>query len=77
MTKMGIANYNKECRQIVMRYSNEWEVSTTDFDLPADIVFVVNMFVKSIKPIFCWLIIFEKEWLLANITIVPVLLCKF
>lgn len=25
--KMGIANYNHECRQIVMRYSNEWEVS--------------------------------------------------
>ncbi|CAH3114650.1 unnamed protein product [Pocillopora meandrina] len=25
VTKMGIANYNKECRQIVMRYSNEWE----------------------------------------------------
>ena len=24
---MGIANYNQECRQIVMRYSNEWEVS--------------------------------------------------
>ena len=25
--EMGIANYNQECRQIVMRYSNEWEVS--------------------------------------------------
>jgi len=25
--KMGIANYNLECRQIVMRYSNEWQVS--------------------------------------------------
>ncbi|XP_071961257.1 isoleucine--tRNA ligase, cytoplasmic-like [Antedon mediterranea] len=23
--KMGIENYNKECRQIVMRYSSEWE----------------------------------------------------
>ncbi|KAL7302997.1 hypothetical protein TKK_0004222 [Trichogramma kaykai] len=23
--KMGIANYNKECRNIVMRYANEWE----------------------------------------------------
>ncbi|XP_033114615.1 isoleucine--tRNA ligase, cytoplasmic-like [Anneissia japonica] len=23
--KMGITNYNKECRQIVMRYSSEWE----------------------------------------------------
>jgi isoleucyl-tRNA synthetase len=22
---MGIANYNKECRSIVMRYSGEWE----------------------------------------------------
>jgi len=22
--KMGIANYNKECRSIVMRYSKEW-----------------------------------------------------
>ncbi|KAL9972872.1 hypothetical protein ACROYT_G019255 [Oculina patagonica] len=25
VAKMGIANYNQECRQIVMRYSNEWE----------------------------------------------------
>jgi len=26
VTKMGIANYNQECRKIVMRYSKEWEV---------------------------------------------------
>ncbi|KAJ7379527.1 Isoleucine--tRNA ligase, cytoplasmic [Desmophyllum pertusum] len=25
VAKMGIANYNEECRKIVMRYSNEWE----------------------------------------------------
>lgn len=25
--KMGIQNYNQECRKIVMRYSREWEVS--------------------------------------------------
>lgn len=25
--KMGIANYNKECRAIVMTYSKEWQVS--------------------------------------------------
>ncbi|XP_015766182.1 PREDICTED: isoleucine--tRNA ligase, cytoplasmic-like [Acropora digitifera] len=25
VTKMGIANYNQECRKIVMRYSKEWE----------------------------------------------------
>ncbi|CAI5449746.1 unnamed protein product [Caenorhabditis angaria] len=25
--KMGIANYNAECRKIVMRYSQEWEVT--------------------------------------------------
>ncbi|KAG7250364.1 hypothetical protein CRUP_031889, partial [Coryphaenoides rupestris] len=24
---MGIAEYNKQCRNIVMRYSNEWETS--------------------------------------------------
>ena len=23
---LGIANYNDECRKIVMRYSKEWEV---------------------------------------------------
>lgn len=23
--KMGVANYNNECRKIVMRYSKEWE----------------------------------------------------
>ena len=23
--KMGVDNYNNECRKIVMRYSNEWE----------------------------------------------------
>ena len=26
VAKMGIAEYNKQCRNIVMRYSNEWEV---------------------------------------------------
>jgi len=24
---MGIGEYNKQCRKIVMRYSTEWEVS--------------------------------------------------
>uniref|UniRef100_A0A8C6U4R6 isoleucine--tRNA ligase n=1 Tax=Neogobius melanostomus TaxID=47308 RepID=A0A8C6U4R6_9GOBI len=27
VAKMGIAEYNNQCRKIVMRYSNEWEVS--------------------------------------------------
>ncbi|XP_006631076.2 isoleucine--tRNA ligase, cytoplasmic isoform X1 [Lepisosteus oculatus] len=27
VAKMGIAEYNKQCRGIVMRYANEWEVS--------------------------------------------------
>ncbi|XP_045932219.1 isoleucine--tRNA ligase, cytoplasmic [Micropterus dolomieu] len=27
VAKMGIAEYNKQCRNIVMRYANEWEVS--------------------------------------------------
>ncbi|XP_034022071.1 isoleucine--tRNA ligase, cytoplasmic [Thalassophryne amazonica] len=27
VAKMGIAEYNKQCRNIVMRYSNEWEAS--------------------------------------------------
>ncbi|XP_063767146.1 isoleucine--tRNA ligase, cytoplasmic [Eleginops maclovinus] len=27
VAKMGIAEYNKQCRGIVMRYSNEWETS--------------------------------------------------
>ncbi|KAJ8259862.1 hypothetical protein GJAV_G00174320 [Gymnothorax javanicus] len=29
VAKMGIAEYNKQCRGIVMRYSHEWEVSVT------------------------------------------------
>ncbi|XP_035244059.1 isoleucine--tRNA ligase, cytoplasmic [Anguilla anguilla] len=29
VAKMGIAEYNKQCRSIVMRYANEWEVSVT------------------------------------------------
>ncbi|KAL6112197.1 iars1 [Pungitius sinensis] len=29
VAKMGIAEYNKQCRNIVMRYSNEWESSVT------------------------------------------------
>ncbi|XP_058487318.1 isoleucine--tRNA ligase, cytoplasmic [Solea solea] len=29
VAKMGIAEYNKHCRNIVMRYSNEWEISVT------------------------------------------------
>lgn len=27
MEKMGIATYNKECRDIVMRFASEWEVT--------------------------------------------------
>lgn len=27
VAKMGIAEYNRQCRSIVMRYANEWEVS--------------------------------------------------
>lgn len=27
--KMGIANYNAECRKIVMRYSEDWETIVT------------------------------------------------
>ncbi|KAJ3602511.1 hypothetical protein NHX12_030265 [Muraenolepis orangiensis] len=27
VAKMGIAEYNKQCRGIVMRYANEWEIS--------------------------------------------------
>ena len=27
VAKMGIAEYNKQCRNIVMRYATEWEVS--------------------------------------------------
>lgn len=46
---MGIANYNKECRQIVMRYSSEWEVSTTDLDLPAVIVFCCEYVCQNYK----------------------------
>lgn len=26
VAKMGIAAYNDECRKIVMRYANEWEL---------------------------------------------------
>lgn len=26
VAKMGIKEYNKQCRSIVMRYANEWEV---------------------------------------------------
>ncbi|KAG8436243.1 hypothetical protein GDO86_007368 [Hymenochirus boettgeri] len=29
VAKMGIAEYNKQCRAIVMRYSQEWEISVT------------------------------------------------
>uniref|UniRef100_A0A6I8SQG0 Isoleucine--tRNA ligase, cytoplasmic n=1 Tax=Xenopus tropicalis TaxID=8364 RepID=A0A6I8SQG0_XENTR len=29
VAKMGIAEYNKQCRGIVMRYSQEWEISVT------------------------------------------------
>ncbi|XP_076866164.1 isoleucine--tRNA ligase, cytoplasmic isoform X2 [Brachyhypopomus gauderio] len=29
VAKMGIAEYNRQCRSIVMRYSNEWETSVT------------------------------------------------
>ena len=29
MAKLGIANYNDECRKIVGRYSKEWEYTVT------------------------------------------------
>ncbi|XP_075704488.1 isoleucine--tRNA ligase, cytoplasmic-like [Rhinoderma darwinii] len=29
VAKMGIAEYNKQCRGIVMRYSQDWEISVT------------------------------------------------
>ncbi|KAL1007813.1 hypothetical protein UPYG_G00091930 [Umbra pygmaea] len=29
VAKMGIAEYNRQCRQIVMRYATEWETSVT------------------------------------------------
>lgn len=52
VAKMGIAEYNKQCRSIVMRYSNEWEVSLSDFyqswvvcvDVPGDLNFCVFCF---------------------------------
>lgn len=28
---MGIENYNKECRSIVMRYASEWEIIVNRF----------------------------------------------
>ena len=31
--KMGIDNYNKECRSIVMRYSGEWEVGCVNIKI--------------------------------------------
>lgn len=33
VAKMGIAEYNKQCRGIVMRYSSEWEVKKKDHSL--------------------------------------------
>lgn len=53
MAKMGIAEYNKQCRSIVMRYSNEWEVSPvyltkskTQFTLNSRARFMLNVVVN-------------------------------
>ena len=40
---MGIATYNNHCRQIVMRYAQEWEVSRSDVEKDSvGVLFVIR-----------------------------------
>lgn len=38
VAKMGIEEYNKQCRSIVMRYANEWEVCVACNDTINDVI---------------------------------------
>ncbi|XP_061583415.1 isoleucine--tRNA ligase, cytoplasmic [Cololabis saira] len=53
VAKMGIAEYNKQCRNIVMRYSNEWEASVTRMGRWID-------FKKDYKTLYPWFM--ETVW---------------
>ncbi|KAK7886766.1 hypothetical protein WMY93_026387 [Mugilogobius chulae] len=56
VAKMGIAEYNKQCRNIVMRYSNEWEVSVKRMGRWIDF----NNDYKTLYPWFMETVVFKQ-----------------
>jgi len=71
--KMGIANYNAECRKIVMRYSEEWEKSVTRLgrwiDFKNDYKTLYPWFMESVWWVFKQL--FEKGMVYRGFKVMP------
>eukprot|EP00271_Cylindrocystis_brebissonii_P013098 TRINITY_DN3268_c0_g1_i2.p1 TRINITY_DN3268_c0_g1~~TRINITY_DN3268_c0_g1_i2.p1 ORF type:complete len:1233 (+),score=293.29 TRINITY_DN3268_c0_g1_i2:403-4101(+) len=71
--KMGIANYNEECRSIVMRYSQEWEKAITRvgrwIDFKDDYKTLDPSFMESVWWVFKQL--FEKGYVYRGFKVMP------
>jgi isoleucyl-tRNA synthetase len=71
--KMGIENYNKECRSIVMRYAKEWENVVTRFgrwiDFENDYKTLDLTFMESVWWVFKQ--IFEKGLVYRGCKVMP------
>ncbi|RWS30922.1 isoleucine--tRNA ligase: cytoplasmic-like protein [Leptotrombidium deliense] len=71
--KMGIANYNAECRKIVMRYANEWENIVTRMgrwiDFENDYKTLYPWFMESVWWVFKQL--FDKGMVYKGVKVMP------
>ncbi|XP_036387255.1 isoleucine--tRNA ligase, cytoplasmic [Megalops cyprinoides] len=73
VAKMGIAEYNKQCRKIVMRYSTEWEVSVTRMgrwiDFKNDYKTLYPTFMESVWWVFKQL--YDKGLVYRGVKVMP------
>uniref|UniRef100_A0A4W3HP64 Isoleucine--tRNA ligase, cytoplasmic n=1 Tax=Callorhinchus milii TaxID=7868 RepID=A0A4W3HP64_CALMI len=73
VAKMGIAEYNKQCRKIVMRYSNEWETSVTRLgrwiDFKNDYKTLYPSFMESVWWVFKQL--YDKGLVYRGVKVMP------
>ncbi|XP_031549058.1 isoleucine--tRNA ligase, cytoplasmic-like [Actinia tenebrosa] len=73
VAKMGIAQYNKECRSIVMRYSNDWEVIVNRLgrwiDFEHDYKTLYPWFMESVWWVFKQL--YEKKLVYRGFKVMP------
>merc|ERR1712013_134792 len=71
--KMGIAAYNKECRSIVMRYSDQWEETVTRIgrwiDFQNDYKTLYPSFMESVWRVFKQL--YEKDMVYRGFKVMP------
>ncbi|XP_069499997.1 isoleucine--tRNA ligase, cytoplasmic [Ambystoma mexicanum] len=73
VAKMGIAEYNKQCRGIVMRYSKEWEISVTRLgrwiDFKNDYKTLYPSFMESVWWVFRQL--YDKGLVYRGVKVMP------